>query len=324
MDVLTAIRRPIEAELSRYKTLFEEALTHQDDYLGSALAYVRQRRGKMMRPILTILVAKNCGEVQTATLRLAVTLELLHTASLVHDDVVDESDERRGQASTNATFGNKVAVLVGDYLLSEALHQSALSGSLRCVDTIARLGGTLSEGEVIQLANIRNEVSTEAAYFDVIRRKTAELFATCAELGAFTMGTDEDFVAHARHFGETIGMCFQIRDDIFDYYEDSAIGKPTGNDMREGKLTLPAIYAINTHGDEEIHAVAKRIKQGTATTDDITRMVAFTKENGGIDYARKVMDDFHEKALEDLRCFSNKEVAEALKTYLDYVIGRDL
>ena len=153
MDVLTAIRRPIEAELSRYKTLFEEALTHQDDYLGSALAYVRQRRGKMMRPILTILVAKNCGEVQTATLRLAVTLELLHTASLVHDDVVDESDERRGQASTNATFGNKVAVLVGDYLLSEALHQSALSGSLRCVDTIARLGGTLSEGEVIQLAN---------------------------------------------------------------------------------------------------------------------------------------------------------------------------
>lgn len=124
-----------------------------------------------MRPILTILVAKNCGEVQTATLRLAVTLELLHTASLVHDDVVDESDERRGQASTNATFGNKVAVLVGDYLLSEALHQSALSGSLRCVDTIARLGGTLSEGEVIQLANIRNEVSTEAAYFDVIRRK---------------------------------------------------------------------------------------------------------------------------------------------------------
>lgn len=324
MDVLTAIRRPIEAELSRYKTLFDESLTHKDDYLGSALAYVRQRRGKMMRPILTLLVAKECGEVGLNTLRAAVTLETLHTASLVHDDVVDESDERRGQASTNATFGNKVAVLVGDYLLSMALHQSALTGSIHCVDAIARLGGTLSEGEVIQLANIRNEKSTEEAYFDIIRRKTAELFATCAELGAFTMNAKESFIGKARHFGEMIGMCFQIRDDIFDYFEDTAIGKPTGNDMREGKLTLPAIYAINHHGNEEISRIAASIKQGTASNDDIARIVAFTKENGGIEYARSVMDGFREKALESLEVFKNEEVVTALKTYLDYVIGRDI
>lgn len=323
MDDLTAIRRPVEAELSRYKALFEEALTHEDDYLGSALAYIRQRRGKMMRPLLVLLVARECGEVGLSALRAAVTLELLHTASLVHDDVVDESSERRGQASANAIYGNKVAVLVGDYLLSGALHQSALTGSIACVDIVAKLGGTLSEGEVFQLANIRNAVSSEAAYYSVIRRKTAELFATCAELGALTSGASAAFVGHARRFGEQVGMCFQIRDDIFDYYDDSAIGKPTGNDMREGKLTLPAIYALEHTDDAAMHAIAARIKAGEATAEEIARMVAFTKAQGGIDYARSAMARYRATALECLTHFKNAEVRAALTRYLDYAIGRN-
>ncbi len=324
MDELTAIRQPVEGELQSYKALFDEALRHEDDYLGHALAYIRQRRGKMMRPLMVLLVARECGHVGLPALHAAVTLELLHTASLVHDDVVDESDERRGQASANAIYGNKVAVLVGDYLLSRALRQSALTGDIRCVDIIARLGGTLSEGEVQQLANIRREAVSEEAYFSVIRRKTAELFATCAELGALAQGADEAFVEVARAFGSHVGMCFQIRDDIFDYYADSRIGKPTGNDMLEGKLTLPAIYALERHPENSaMQQAATRIKAGEATAEEIAAMVSFTKEAGGIDYACEVMTGYHKKAADCLRHFKNDAVRTALTRYLDYVIGRE-
>lgn len=323
MDELTAIRRPVEAELQRYKTLFDEALQHEDDYLGHALAYIRRRRGKMMRPLMVLLVAREIGPVGERAIHAAVTLELLHTASLVHDDVVDESGERRGQASANAIYGNKVAVLVGDYMLSRALRQSALTGDIKCVDIVARLGGTLSEGEVQQLANIRRAEVSEDHYFAVIRHKTAELFATCAELGAIAQDADEDFVSRARDFGCNVGMCFQIRDDIFDYYDDAAIGKPTGNDMREGKLTLPAIYAIGRRPDDaDIRAITARIKGGEATAADIDRMVDFTKAVGGIDYARGIMHRYYERALACLDAFHNADVCKALTAYLDFVIGR--
>jgi len=323
MNQLTAISQPVQAEMSRFRTLFDEALTHKDDALGGALAYIRQRRGKMMRPLLVLLVARERGAIKAATLRAAITLELLHTASLVHDDVVDESNERRGQASTNAIFGNKVAVLVGDYLLADALHQSALTGDIRCVDIIARLGATLSEGEVQQLANIRKAEVSEVAYFEVIGRKTAELFATCAELGAISADAPAEFVNAARAFGYNVGICFQIRDDIFDYYDDSAIGKPTGNDMLEGKLTLPAIYALEHRADEDIKAVADRIKTGKPWPTDIARMVDFTKRAGGIDYAQRVMDSYRDKALACLEAFSNADVRTALTQYVAYVIGRE-
>ena len=244
MDKLTAIRRPVEQELTAYKELFDAALAHEDDFLGQALDYVRRRQGKMMRPLLVVLMAKELGKVSVNSLRSAVTLELLHTASLVHDDVVDESGERRGQRSVNAVYDNKVAVLVGDYLLSTSLLQAAQTSNIHVVEIISRLGGTLSEGEVYQLANIRKEHISEEAYFHIIYHKTAALFAACAELGAISAGGSADYVARAKRFGELVGLCFQIRDDIFDYYEDSKIGKPTGNDMLEGKLTLPVIYAI--------------------------------------------------------------------------------
>ena len=322
MDKLTQLRQPVAEELLRYKALFDSTLTHDDAFLGSALAYLRRREGKMMRPLLVLLMAKELGEVGEPTLRSAVTLELLHTASLVHDDVVDESAERRGQRSVNAVYDNKVAVLLGDYLLSMALLQSAQTNHIRVVEIISRLGGTLSEGEIYQLNNIRTETVSEEAYFKVIRHKTAALFAACAELGARSARGSEEYVARARRFGELVGLCFQIRDDIFDYFSDSEIGKPTGNDMAEGKLTLPAIFALNHSNDAEIHASAQRIKSGEATPAEIARLVEYTKAHGGIEYAEQRMLELRDEALSLLPQWKSPAVREALEGYIHFVVER--
>ena len=208
MDILSQIRKPVAEDLARYERLFDTVLDHEDDFLGRALQYVRSRKGKMMRPLLVLLIARECGAVGEKALHSAVTLELLHTASLVHDDVVDESNERRGQASVNAVYGNQISVLVGDYLLSKSLQEAAFTGRLRIVDIISRLGGTLSEGEIFQIANIRSEQISEEAYFRIIDHKTAALFAACAELGALSADAGEDFIEKARRFGEIVGICF--------------------------------------------------------------------------------------------------------------------
>lgn len=324
MDKLTAIRRPVEQELTAYKELFDAALAHEDDFLGQALDYVRRRQGKMMRPLLVVLMAKELGKVSVNSLRSAVTLELLHTASLVHDDVVDESGERRGQRSVNAVYDNKVAVLVGDYLLSTSLLQAAQTSNIHVVEIISRLGGTLSEGEVSQLANIRKEHISEEAYFHIIYHKTAALFAACAELGAISAGGNADYVARAKRFGELVGLCFQIRDDIFDYYEDSKIGKPTGNDMLEGKLTLPVIYAIQHADNERVTQLAARVKSGEASAAEIAELVDYTKSHGGIEYAERRMRELHNEALQLLDAWQNAEVRESLRGYIDFVVDRDL
>lgn len=324
MDKLTAIRRPVEQELTAYKELFDAALAHEDDFLGQALDYVRRRQGKMMRPLLVVLMAKELGKVSVNSLRSAVTLELLHTASLVHDDVVDESGERRGQRSVNAVYDNKVAVLVGDYLLSTSLLQAAQTSNIHVVEIISRLGGTLSEGEVYQLANIRKEHVSEEAYFHIIYHKTAALFAACAELGAISAGGNADYVARAKRFGELVGLCFQIRDDIFDYYEDSKIGKPTGNDMLEGKLTLPVIYAIQHADNERVTQLAARVKSGEASAAEIAELVDYTKSHGGIEYAERRMRELHNEALQLLDAWQNAEVRESLRGYIDFVVDRDL
>lgn len=324
MDKLTAIRRPVEQELTAYKELFDAALAHEDDFLGQALDYVRRRQGKMMRPLLVVLMAKELGKVSVNSLRSAVTLELLHTASLVHDDVVDESGERRGQRSVNAVYDNKVAVLVGDYLLSTSLLQAAQTSNIHVVEIISRLGGTLSEGEVYQLANIRKEHISEEAYFHIIYHKTAALFAACAELGAISAGGNADYVARAKRFGELVGLCFQIRDDIFDYYEDSKIGKPTGNDMLEGKLTLPVIYAIQHADNERVTQLAARVKSGEASAAEIAELVDYTKSHGGIEYAKRRMRELHNEALQLLDAWQNAEVRESLRGYIDFVVDRDL
>lgn len=323
MDTLTVIRQPIEEELKAYKRIFDASLQHSHNLLGTVLSHIGQRQGKMMRPILMLLVAKNYGSIGDNTLYSAATIELLHTASLVHDDVVDESNERRGQKSINAEYGNKVAVLVGDYLLSTALEHSALVGDFKVVDIVAKLGKTLAKGELLQLDSMNLTDFTEHSYYDVIKQKTAALFAACAEIGALTSGATAAEIEKARIFGETIGICFQIRDDIFDYYDAQSIGKPTGNDMREGKLTLPALYVLQKTGNAEMLDLAYKVRKGSILSDEIDRLVAFIKKNGGIDYAEEVMEKFCGEAYDFTSNMQNPDVAKALRLYVDFVAQRN-
>lgn len=276
-----------------------------------------------MRPILVLLSAKLYGNVCPATLHAAVSLELLHTASLVHDDVVDESTERRGQLSVNAIFNNKVAVLSGDFLLATALVQVAMTRNHDIVGVVSALGCDLADGELLQLSNVSNPQFSETVYFDVIRKKTAVLFAACTKAGALSVGADAEKVEQARLFGEYIGLCFQIKDDIFDYSDSKEIGKPTGNDMSEGKLTLPALHVLNTVKDEAMRALAVRIKNGEAASDEIARLVEFTKRQGGIEYALQTMYAYKEKALSLLASMPDTDVKAALAAYLDYVVERE-
>ena len=324
MDYLSLIRQPIAAELADFIELFNQSLTHDDGMLGQALSHIRQRAGKRMRPILILLMAKNFGRVSEATQHAAIGLELLHTASLVHDDVVDESSERRGQASVNASYDNKVAVLVGDYILSTALLHVSYTHSEEIVRYLANLGRTLSDGEILQLTNTRNQDISEEVYYEVIKRKTAALFESCGLIGALSAGATDEQVAAAGRFGQNLGIMFQIRDDIFDYYDAKEIGKPTGNDMLEGKLTLPVIYALNQRGDDEMIALAKRVKHGDVTPDEIARLVCFAKEGGGIEYAEQRMNDYHRESQQFIdRFVASDDLKTALQAYLDFVIQRD-
>ena len=325
MDYLSIITEPISSELTDFIALFNQSLSHTNGMLTQALDHIRQRAGKRMRPILILLMAKNFGRITDATQHAAVGLELLHTASLVHDDVVDESGERRGQASVNQVFDNKVAVLVGDYILSTALLQVSYTHSEVIVRCLAELGRTLSNGEILQLSNIQNQDISEDIYYQVIKQKTAALFEACAALGAVSAGATESEIESARRFGRNLGIIFQIRDDIFDYYDHGEIGKPTGNDMIEGKLTLPVIYALNTTQDEEMITLARKVKNGSVTDEEIARLVVFTKAQGGIEYADKRMRDFHAEAMLFLETeVKDEAVRRSLKAYLDYVIERKL
>lgn len=324
MDYLSIIKRPIEAELNEFIELFSKALTHEDGMLGSALSHIRQRGGKRMRPILILLMARNYGRISSVTQHSAVGLELLHTASLVHDDVVDESAERRGQASVNATYNNKVAVLVGDYILSTALLHVAYTGHRQIVEYLAELGRTLAAGEILQLSNIQNQEISEDVYYQVIQQKTAALFEACAAIGALSAGASDEEVKKAGEFGKNLGIIFQIRDDIFDYYDSKEIGKPTGNDMTEGKLTLPVIYALNHTYFESMHTLARKVKTGTINADEIAVLVEFTKQQGGIEYAERRMEEFSQICMDFINSTVKEEaIKEALTAYVDYVIQRN-
>ncbi|WP_315511824.1 polyprenyl synthetase family protein [Hoylesella nanceiensis] len=325
MDYLSVIKKPITEELNHFIDLFNTSLEHQDGLLSQVLMFIKQRSGKRMRPMLMLLIAKAFGCVSEVTQHAAIGLELLHTASLVHDDVVDESGERRGQASVNAFYDNKVAVLVGDYILSTALLHVSYTSSDRIVSGLAELGRTLSDGEILQLENISNQTISEEAYYEVIKRKTAALFEACTEIGALSVGASKDDVEQARLFGLHLGMAFQIRDDIFDYYESNDIGKPTGNDMAEGKLTLPVIHAVLRTGNGAMKDLALKVRKGEVTPEEVAQLVAFTKENGGIEYAEAKMREFKNKAIGFIEeKIQDADIKQALNAYLDYVIERKL
>lgn len=322
MDNQLVITAPIQRELNDFIEMFNQALTHPDGLLGQALSHIRNRGGKRMRPILVLLMAKNYGVVNEATLHSAVGLELLHTASLVHDDVVDEAQERRGQQSVNACYDNKVAVLVGDYVLSTALYHISMTHQEAIFRQIAELGRALANGEILQLTNTDENGLSEEKYFQVIEKKTGALFESCCIIGALSAGLIMNDIQEVRRFGCIIGTIFQIRDDIFDYYDSKEIGKPTGNDMAEGKLTLPVLYALNHTDDAAMQSLAKKVKNGTVTPDEIASLVSFTKARGGIDYAMQKMDELAAEGLEFIRKSVKPELQDAFMAYLEYVIQR--
>ena len=322
MNSLEELQKPIADVLEQYKQQFEETLQSDNPLLQQAIDHLLQKKGKLVRPTLVFLSAKLSGTVNQRVYDVALALELLHTASLVHDDVVDESDRRRGQASVNALMTNQIAVLVGDFLLSRALHHAALTGDTKVVDVIANLGQTLADGELLQLANLDEEKLDEASYYMVVRKKTSSLFAVAAQLGVLASGGSEEEAERMRRFGHLVGTCFQLRDDIFDYDTKTDVGKPAGNDMKEGKLTLPVIHVINKTKDEEMLSKALKVRRGEATQEEIDDLVAFTIDNEGIEYAYWAMNEFRMMADGLIDESRDPAIVESLHSLVSFMAER--
>lgn len=321
--MLRTIKAPIEKEMLRYEEYFKQQLTSDILLMADALNYVRGGVGKMMRPMLVMLLAKCAGEVNERTYAAASAMEMLHTASLLHDDVIDESDKRRGRMSLNVAFNNNVAVLAGDYLFSLSLSNAALTGDNRVISEIAQLGKALAGGEVLQLELQASGEYTEENYLKVVSRKTASLFICSAACAVYTSGTQECYVERYKKFGEYIGICFQIKDDIFDYFSND-VGKPTGSDMREGKVTLPAIYVLRESRNPALEPIREKLKAAEILNDDeIRTLIGISIEEGGIDYANSTIEHYRSLAIEQLPDDIPQDLHDALVAYIDYTITRN-
>jgi len=324
MSFIEIIKSPIKLEMQLFEKTFGEALSTDNPLLLSVNDYVLQKSGKQLRPMLVLLTAKLCGAVNTTTIYGALSLELMHTASLIHDDVVDDTLERRGKPSVNARWTNKIAILSGDYILSKALTCATRTDNLPILKSIANVGMQLSDGELLQLVNAQFSETAEANYFTIIRKKTALLFSTCTEVGGLSVNADEESLVHLRNFGEYLGICFQIKDDVFDYSENLQIGKPTGNDIRDGKVTLPLIYALlNTQGVER-EKVLSIIEKKNFALENIQFITRFALENGGVEYALERMESFKNKAIEELNGFAESDVKNSLIKCAEYTASREI
>ena len=321
MDVLDKIKAPVASDLIRFNEAFRETLYADNPLLEKAVEHFLKAPGKQIRPLLVLLSARMVGNVDDKVINVALALEMLHTASLIHDDVVDESDRRRGLPSLNAFLSNQVAVLVGDFVLSKALECAAKTQDIRVVHYVSQVGQALADGELLQLDNKDSDVLSEAAYFDVISRKTASLFSTCARLGALTAGGSDAEAERLAQFGKLIGICFQLRDDVFDYGK-AEIGKPVGNDMKEGKLTLPAIYAVKYGKDASMHELALKVRRREASAEEIQKLIDYAISGGGLEYAQWHMKDMQGMAdglIDDTR---DAAVTEALHLLASFVAER--
>jgi len=295
MDESQVIKESLRDELNQFDIYLWKSLENNNSRISEILRHAFKVDGKRIRPMLVFLVAKCCGEITPATYHGAVTVELLHMATLMHDDVVDEASTRRGQPSSNAVFDNKRSVLVGDYVLSSALRESVKTNNLEIIGIISELGQNLAEGELNQYSLVNEIIIDEEEYFKVIDKKTASLLYACAKIGAITAGADRVTIDEFGKAGRILGIAFQIRDDIFDYYK-ADVGKPTGNDIREGKITLPLIYALNHAPQALSDEMMKIIRSCDFSPVNIELLLEFAKSNGGIEYAQKTIDNLLEEA----------------------------
>ncbi len=318
---IDTIKQPIAHELKQFETAFSESMKTHVPLLNTIMHYIVKRKGKLVRPMFVLFCSKLHGEISERTYRGASLIELLHTATLVHDDVVDGSDMRRGFFSINALWKNKIAVLVGDFLLAKGLLLSVDNEDFDLLKITSESVKKMSEGELLQLEKARRLDITEDIYYDIITKKTASLIASCCAIGAAAANADNETIEKMRLFGEYTGMAFQIKDDLFDY-GDNNIGKPTGLDIKEKKMTLPLIYALNNATSSEKKHIINLIKNKADKKQTVTEVVNFVFEKKGFEYAQTVMENYKQKALELLSTMPNNEANISLQLLLAYVIER--
>ena len=320
-DTLAYIKSPIEEELKIFEDRFKDSVKSKVPLLDTIMNYIVKRKGKQMRPLLVLHCAKLFGEVNEATYRGAALVELLHTATLVHDDVVDESNMRRGFFSINALWKNKVAVLVGDYLLSKGLLLSLKNKDFKALEILSSAVEQMSEGELLQMEKARKLDITEEVYFDIITKKTASLLASCCGIGANSTNQDEGTLEDIIAMGNAVGIAFQIKDDLFDY-GDNKVGKPTGIDIIEKKMTLPLIYALNVADKSERRAMIRIIKKDKKSKKQVNEVITFVKQKGGLEYAQKRMMEYKAQAETLLSKIESKGSTSYISALIDYVIER--
>lgn len=317
------IRESIKEEMARLNVALSDSLKSDNSLLKSVTDYFLEAKGKQIRPMLVILSSKLFGQISRATLDAAVAVELLHSASLIHDDVVDESPARRGRRSVNSIWDNRVSVLVGDYFVSCALKAAIAAGDTSIINIIAELGKELARGEIDQIETADSHTIDEERYFNVINQKTASLFSSCMKMGAISNGASEREVEILSTFGEKLGLCFQIKDDIFDYFTNEKLGKPTGSDLAEGKVSLPLIYAIRTGNDRENSDMRALLSKERLTQGEIATLIEYAKKMGGIEYAEETMKRLEAEAIAELAPFGKNEITDSLINILHYITVRN-
>lgn len=318
------IQQALAPDLKLLNERIESALSSPNELMNRVVRSFLEKRGKQIRPIMVLLTAKLLGTVNDDVLAGAVAVELLHNASLIHDDVVDDTLTRRGNPTINGAWDNHLAVLMGDFFLSNALLQGVSVGKIEVVRSISNLGRLLSIGELDEIYTAHNSHLDENTYFEIIYRKTASLFVSCVEVGAYGVDVTDHRLDALREFARLLGLCFQIKDDVFDYFSDEKIGKPTGNDLREGKVTLPLLYALHHSGSAQAPAMMELARQSQLSPAEVDSLIAFAISEGGIDYAYDTMRRLRSQAAETLAIFPPSQWRDAMLTLFDFIISREL
>lgn len=322
MSVLDKIKSPVEKEMAEFEAYFSRTMRSDIPLLNIILNYILRRKGKQMRPLLVFLTAKLNGNISEPTFVAATFIELLHTASLVHDDVVDDAGERRGSLSVNALWNSKIAVLVGDYMLSKGMLISVEKSRFDMLEIVSEAVKSMSEGELLQLQKSRKLNITENDYFRIILRKTAALIAACTACGARSVTENSDTIQLMKEFGENIGIAFQIRDDLLDYESTGLTGKAPGNDIKEKKITLPLIYALEQSPFLKKRHILGIVKNKKKSKSEIAEVISFVSEYGGMEYAETKMNQFRDKALAILDSYPDSEIRSSLKEFVFYTTAR--
>lgn len=323
MTTFQNIQQTLAPEIQALNDRIAGALMSPNALMNTVINSYLEKKGKQIRPIIVLLSAKLLGQVNDKVIAGAVAVELLHNASLIHDDVVDDTVTRRGSSTINGTWDNHLAVLVGDFFLSNALLQSVSTNDIRIVRSISDLGRLLSIGELDEIYTARYNNLDEEAYFQIIYRKTASLFVSCVEVGAYGVDVDDDRLDTLREFARLLGLCFQIKDDVFDYFSDEKIGKPTGNDIREGKITLPLLHALRQTDNPRHQHMTELAQRQCLKPEEVSELISFAIECGGIDYAYSTMQNLRDQAATLLGKFPDSEPKQALMALIDFIITRE-